>query len=862
MEHNAFILDNGLKVLLIQQPHILYARVTLTIKVGSLHDTIDGIAHLTEHMVFAGSQKYPKREELFDFIKQRGGWGNAYTEPNYTCYFYEVNAEYLEESLDIFAHCFIDPLLNPNDIVEEVKTIDSEFNIHVNDDRFVMSYLADEEIGHPPRLPSGSKATLGDKNLGNKLVEFFNTYYSADIMTLIILAPNISKLEKVIKKCFEAVKNVKPDIEIRNQQNTPKLIKFVPQSNDQYIMVCWNVPFFEYYQNPIPFLQYLVHTELHRDIGDFVVRYYFDISSEKNKVCLKMEVSDEGIKRSDVTIGFFYTYFKILMRKLDDLEELYQNFRQSRSFTNEIMKDAREVVERLGHISGYYDIPPDELIKVEYFLTPDFKIIKKNLKFVLNSLKPDNSVIVLASHYFRGLSKKHVYYQRKYSVDNTTIEPYITDYNFEIDNNPYFVRDNQIIDSDMETPQMLTNDSIKSYYYTNTQKYPTSDAIIITTIRYDNIVSVYEDMVVFVFVEYLKKRYEGWMSLVTNAGYEISMDYKLGCVKLCVMGNKQWLFSIFQTIIDKLANITKIDLEIFGRVKTNIKNIVKSFKTMDTVEKIKYYKTKLGCPYYYSFQDYKNISKLTGNNFYDVLQKTVVKDCSKQIKLFVSGNGCDGIFCQNCVDYLRDKLEGGKLFYQHKHKPYQTQIKEIDQQQVLYFKNPNKDCAVECLLTRLKLYCKNWIDEYLKIIILEHYLSTTFFDKIRTQLKLGYHVDVKLTYEKCNSDITCVLSMFVLSSSYSGEHILKKIEEFIKTVEFDEEKFDNIINSTKYYFKEMSTTPYLYTKFIFNSIIDPEYNSFELVGDILKAIESITFQDVLSYYNTLKHKKHTYLIVE
>src|SRR4051812_45121202 len=54
-------LDNGLKVLLYPDPSSSRVTVNLTVLVGSRHEGYGetGMAHLLEHMLFKGSQKYP-----------------------------------------------------------------------------------------------------------------------------------------------------------------------------------------------------------------------------------------------------------------------------------------------------------------------------------------------------------------------------------------------------------------------------------------------------------------------------------------------------------------------------------------------------------------------------------------------------------------------------------------------------------------------------------------------------------------------------------------------------------------------------------------------------------------------------------
>lgn len=55
------MLDNQVKTMLVCDPKSTKTAASMLVKVGSLEDPIDvqGIAHLTEHMLFQGSEKYP-----------------------------------------------------------------------------------------------------------------------------------------------------------------------------------------------------------------------------------------------------------------------------------------------------------------------------------------------------------------------------------------------------------------------------------------------------------------------------------------------------------------------------------------------------------------------------------------------------------------------------------------------------------------------------------------------------------------------------------------------------------------------------------------------------------------------------------
>jgi len=86
-----------------------------------------GLAHFLEHMLFMGSEKYPKENEFDAYLSKFGGENNAYTDSERTVYHFTCPQEALNKSLDIFAQFFINPLLLPEAGDRELKSIESEF---------------------------------------------------------------------------------------------------------------------------------------------------------------------------------------------------------------------------------------------------------------------------------------------------------------------------------------------------------------------------------------------------------------------------------------------------------------------------------------------------------------------------------------------------------------------------------------------------------------------------------------------------------------------------------------------------------------------------------------------------------------
>lgn len=137
-----FINLNGMDILIISNSELkqnnsqIESASALIIQTGSFNDPneIQGLSHYLEHMLFMGSEKYSNENSYDSFITSHGGYCNAYTECEYTLYNFDIPSEYFFDAFDIFASCFISPLLNIESSSRELKSIESEFQIACTSD--------------------------------------------------------------------------------------------------------------------------------------------------------------------------------------------------------------------------------------------------------------------------------------------------------------------------------------------------------------------------------------------------------------------------------------------------------------------------------------------------------------------------------------------------------------------------------------------------------------------------------------------------------------------------------------------------------------------------------------------------------
>ncbi|KID54670.1 peptidase [Pseudoalteromonas luteoviolacea] len=211
-------LDNGLRVLLITDPSSEKSAASLTINVGHFDDPVgrQGMAHFIEHMLFLGTEQYPIKGEFSQIVSQSGGNSNAWTGTEHTCYFFDCLSPKLDHLLSRFSDFFIAPLFEQSALNDERNAIDAEFNLKVKDDnrRIIQAHKETANPAHPfTKFSVGNHDTLGDSHgdIRKEIIHFFQQYYQAQWMTLVIAGPQPSdELERLAYAHFSAIQgNIK-----------------------------------------------------------------------------------------------------------------------------------------------------------------------------------------------------------------------------------------------------------------------------------------------------------------------------------------------------------------------------------------------------------------------------------------------------------------------------------------------------------------------------------------------------------------------------------------------------------------------------------------------------------------------------
>lgn len=205
-----FVLDNGLRVLLVSDPRFNRSAAALAVGTGAIDDPpqLQGLAHFLEHMLFLGTDRFPDEGEYRRYIQRSGGSQNAFTSSDHTLYHFEVRHDALEGALDRFSRFFIAPRLNPEFVSREVNAVHNEAMRHVqNDFRRVWAVLREhyDPASGESRFSTGNKDTLALVT-PQAVRDFYERHYSAHRMALVVAGrAGLDELERLARTRFAEV---------------------------------------------------------------------------------------------------------------------------------------------------------------------------------------------------------------------------------------------------------------------------------------------------------------------------------------------------------------------------------------------------------------------------------------------------------------------------------------------------------------------------------------------------------------------------------------------------------------------------------------------------------------------------------
>lgn len=228
-----FQLKNGLTVLVHENHSMPIISYQQWFRVGSSHEKPGrtGLAHFFEHLMFKGTQKYPKGE-IDRIIQMNGGSHNAFTTEDYTGYYTNLPSDKLELIVDVESDRMRKLLFDESEINKEREVVKEERRMRLENSVYGSLF---EQIRHtiyktsPYRWPViGYMSDLNAAKI-DELKEFYKSYYAPNNAVVVIAGDvRVSQVKKLIEKYYGSLQ-AQPITELQfvseAEQKAPRVSK-------------------------------------------------------------------------------------------------------------------------------------------------------------------------------------------------------------------------------------------------------------------------------------------------------------------------------------------------------------------------------------------------------------------------------------------------------------------------------------------------------------------------------------------------------------------------------------------------------------------------------------------------------------
>ncbi len=895
-KYKRLVLNNKLEVIIVYDKDADISAASLSVGVGYYMDPPDclGLAHFLEHMLFMGTKKYPSTKYFMEFVNNHGGMTNAHTAHEFTTYFYNIQSKNFEKSLDIFAQFFIDPLLNGKNINKEMNAVDSEHSKNLNKDiwrvdRIIQMVSRNDHPYH--KFSTGTLETLNCKNIKQKLVDFFNKYYSSNVMKLVVCSNiSISRLETIIRKVFGKIKNRnyipkkyngKPFDFSDSIDNSEcyKLIKMVPIANVDNVYIFWQLPPLKKYfmKKPLDYISSLLGHEskgsLIQYLRDSGLALSINVGSYDEDISMSLffvniELTKKGFQHIPEIISLVYEYIDQI--KNIGIEEW--RFNENKDIAGIFFKylPKKEQTELVLHMSEnllYY--PYENVLSVPYDYEKYSKDTYKLINRCLSDFDKKKSIVLISSKKYNDLAiKNEKYYGIKYiykkypnklgdefkynnilhinnlhlPIKNTFIPSNISILPTEddnIDNQPIrinTIHDNIEIwfkkDNKFKLPKVLVKIKLYNHKISDNLRNRALFNLYINIINYTNLSDSY-------------------YAILAGTDFKIVSDMET--VEIHLFTYYQKVKKILKLIVNSVIN-PKFDQNIFNFVKMAYHKELENFIYDSPVALgLEYLKEKSFKVFYSNEEILKIINDI---EYVDVKKVRDMIINSSKMKCFIGGNihKKDATNLVNILSKLTPKksIKSGMPIV----KMDLLQPGQIDE----YIRdayNPEEPDSAIILFYEIEFLrsdtTKNW-DKLFGMLLMTNILTEErFFHELRSIQQSGYIVKSFIINLGGLYNSVRGLSFLIQSSKKSLEELEKNIKLFIK----NSFKFIKNLNDTD--FENTKKTVITLLNRNDNSMID-EFNRYfsqiftgEYMFDKNKivsvAVEQITKKDLENFFN-------------
>ncbi len=176
-------LTNGVTVVGENIPSVESVAVGVWVNFGSRDEkkNENGMTHLMEHMVFKGTEHF-NAEEIVETVEGCGGYINAFTTKEFSCYYAKVFKEDIERTIRVLSDLVLYPKFAEHDLRNERKVVLSEMQeVYDDPEDWGMDFIEEKMFsGNSLSMPILGKASAMKRFTPLDLGGFHSRNFTAD----------------------------------------------------------------------------------------------------------------------------------------------------------------------------------------------------------------------------------------------------------------------------------------------------------------------------------------------------------------------------------------------------------------------------------------------------------------------------------------------------------------------------------------------------------------------------------------------------------------------------------------------------------------------------------------------------------
>ena len=179
-------LENGVTVATAEMPHSPSVSLGIWVGVGGRYEPepLSGVSHFIEHLLFKGTKRRSARE-ISQAVEGIGGYLNAFTSEEHTCFYAKARHDQFGRLLDVLTDMFLHSTFDPAEIDKEREVIKEELAMYMDQPQQYVQELLNETMW--PNQPLGRSITGTEKTLDGLRREQLTNYQKQNYVAPAVL---------------------------------------------------------------------------------------------------------------------------------------------------------------------------------------------------------------------------------------------------------------------------------------------------------------------------------------------------------------------------------------------------------------------------------------------------------------------------------------------------------------------------------------------------------------------------------------------------------------------------------------------------------------------------------------------------